>query len=151
MLTLDVVTLTLSGLLAGNEFAIAAWVHPALSRLPDSAHFPAGKALAQLLGRVMPFWYALILVLTAGLAVLDHRSTGTWPWLIVGSAGVLLLTIVFTIAFLVPINNRVAAWTDEINLADWKVLRSKWDQLHRWRVVLLTTAFVLLATGLLRR
>ena len=56
MLTLDTMALTVAGLLVGNEFAIAASVHPTLNRLPDHAHAAGASALARLLGRVMPFW-----------------------------------------------------------------------------------------------
>jgi hypothetical protein len=31
--------------------------------------------------------------------------------------------------------------------ADWKTFRSRWDLLHRWRVVLLTIAFAFLIVG----
>lgn len=94
MLIVDVVTLTLAGLVVGNELAFAAIVHPVLYRLPDPVHFAGANAFAKLLGRVMPFWYALVLVLTASLAVLEHQSTGSWPRLIVLSTGLWVLSIV---------------------------------------------------------
>lgn len=150
MLIVDVVTLTLAGLVVGNELAFAAIVHPVLYRLPDPVHFAGANAFAKLLGRVMPFWYALVLVLTASLAVLEHQSTGSWPRLIVLSTGLWVLSIVYSITSLVPINNRIASWTEETRPTNWKSFRSRWDQLHRWRVLLLTTAFALLAAGLLQ-
>ena len=149
LLILEVATLTVAGLLVGNELAIAAFVHPTLSRLPDAVHSTAASALARLLGRAMPFWYALTLVLTAALAFADHHRSGRWPSLIVLSAALWVLSIVYTIAALVPINNKIAAWTDTTRPADWKDLRSKWDTLHRWRVLLLCVAFVVLAAGIL--
>jgi hypothetical protein len=150
MLFPEVITLTVAGLLVGNELAIAVFVHPVLSRLPDPVHFAAAKALASLLGRVMPFWYALVVVLTTGLALLIDRSTGAWPRPIVCSAGLWVVSIVFSITSLVPINNRVSSWSDDTKPTDWKTFRSRWDHLHRWRVLLLTTAFALLAIGLLQ-
>jgi hypothetical protein len=147
MVILEVATLTVAGLLVGNELAIAVFVHPTLSRLPDSVHFAAATALARILGRVMPFWYALTILMTAALAVADRHRTGKWPLLIVLSAGLWVLSVVYTMSALVPINNQVAAWTEETRPANWKSLRSRWDSLHGWRVLLLTLAFVLLAVG----
>ena len=51
MLIQNVVTLIVAGLLVGNELAIAALVHPGLSRLPDPVHLAGASALAKLLGR----------------------------------------------------------------------------------------------------
>ena len=150
MLIFEVATLVVAGLLVGNELAIAVFVHPTLSRLPDSVHLSAATALARILGRVMPFWYALTILLTAALALADWHRTGSWPVLIVFSAGLWVLSIGYTIAALVPINNQIAAWTEETRPANWKSLRSKWDHLHRWRVLLLAAAFMLLAAGILQ-
>ncbi len=35
--------------------------------------------------------------------------------------------------------------------ADWKTFRSRWDLLHRWRVVLLTIAFAFLIVGVVSK
>ncbi len=150
MLALDVIALMAAGLLVGNELAIAVFVHPVLCRLPDPVHFAIAKALAKVLGQWMPLWYALVTVLTASLAFLEHRNTGSWPRLITFSAWLWVFSIVFTVTSLVPINNRVGSWTQETKPANWKTYRSKWDQLHRLRVLLLTIAFALLVIGLLR-
>ena len=151
MLTLHVTTLTVAGLLVGNEFAIAAFVHPTLNRLPDHAHAAGASALARLLGRVMPFWYALATLLACSEAALRRHETGTWPSLLLVSAILWMASIVYTILALVPINNRVASWSPDTLPTDWKSLRTRWDQLHRWRVLLLFTAWVLLTIGILKR
>ena len=150
MLFFDVITLTVAGLLVGNELAIAVFVHPILYRLPDSMHLAVAPPLAKLLGRMMPFWYALAALLTAGETLVRHHLASGWSALLVSSSALWVLTILYTLAFLVPVNNRIAAWTAQTAPADWKRFRSKWDQLHRWRVVLLTAAFILLALGILQ-
>jgi hypothetical protein len=58
-----------------------------------------------------------------------------------------MLVILYTITTLVPINNRIASWEKSTPPPDWKLFRRRWDMLHRWRVVLLTIAFVLLIVG----
>lgn len=149
MLFFDVLTLTVAGLLVGNEFAIAAFVHPTLYPLPDSAHLAIAPPLARILGKVMPPWYALTVVLVAIEAFIRWHHTGHWPRPIIASAALWALSVVYTLAMLVPINNRIASWTDQPAPASWKRDRTRWDTLHRWRVLLLTVAFVLLAIGLL--
>ena len=148
MLVLDVLTLAVAGLLVGNEFAIAAFVHPTLYRLPDQAHLAVAPALARILGRIMPFWYALTVVLVAGDAWLRWRRSAPGTPLVVASAILWTLSVVYTVGFLVPINNRIASWATAAAPAAWKLDRLRWDRLHRWRVLLLAVAFVLLAIGI---
>jgi uncharacterized membrane protein len=71
------------------------------------------------------------------------------PGLFIGSAAILwAITIVFSITMLVPINNRIAKMNPEHPYDCWLQDRSRWDQLHQVRVILLIMAFVLLLTGL---
>jgi uncharacterized membrane protein len=120
---LNVVSIIVAGLMVGNELSIAAFVHPALDRLPDDVHLPVATALARVLGS-LPIW-------------------------IVTSAILWVLATVYSITMLVPINNRIASWTNGAPPADWKTFRNRWDKLHRWRVVLLTIAFAFLTVGII--
>ena len=145
----DGFTVLVAALMVGNELAVAVFVHPTFTSLPDEEHAAAASALARLLGRVMPFWYALVLALTAVDAYLHWRADGELPRLITASAILWAVSIVFTIAALVPINNRIASWTRATRPPDWKRARQQWDRLHRWRVVLLVVALTLLLAGIL--
>ena len=49
-----------SGTLAGNELAVAPFIHPVLYSVSDAAHNTVAKPLARRLGRYMAFWYVLI-------------------------------------------------------------------------------------------
>lgn len=51
-----------SGLLVGNELAVAVFIHPVLYSVSDEAHVRVAKPLARRLGHSMPFWYAISLV-----------------------------------------------------------------------------------------
>jgi uncharacterized membrane protein len=144
---LNVVAIIVAGLMVGSELAIAAFVHPTLDRLPENVHLPAASALARVLGRFMPFWYVLVFLLTLAEVYIQWRHVGRLPVWIVTSAILWALAIVCTIAALVPINNRIASWEKVTPPADWKTFRSRWDLLHRWRVVLLTIAFAFLIVG----
>ena len=56
-------SLLTSGLLVGNELAVALFIHPVLYSVPGESHARVAKPLAGSLGRYMPFWYAASLVL----------------------------------------------------------------------------------------
>ena len=144
----DIATAAVTGLLAGNEFAVAAFVHPQLHKLDQNAHTKTAAALASVLGKAMPIWYGVALVLIFG-AAFEHRPLSSGPGLFILLAAVLwAATIVFTITMLVPINNRIAKMNPEHPYDCWLQDRSRWDQLHQVRVALLIMAFVLLLTGL---
>src|ERR1700755_1108435 len=144
---LNAVAIIVAGLMVGNELAVAVFVNPTLDRLPDVVHLPAASALARVLGRFMPFWYILVCLLTLAVALLQWHQSGRLPLWTATSAILWVSAIVYTITTLVPINNRVASWAKLTPPDDWKTFRSRWDLLHRWRVVLLTTAFALLTVG----
>ena len=148
MQTLNVIAILVAGLMVGCELSIAAFVHPTLDRLPDDVHLPAASALARVMGTVMPFWYALTLLLTLAEVVIRWHQSGRLPIWIAASAVLWMLVIVYTITTLVPINNRIASWEKSAPPPDWKTYRRRWDMLHRWRVALLTIAFTLLIVGI---
>ena len=140
---LSVVAIIVAGLMVGSELAIAMFVHPTLDRVPDQVHLPAASALARAQGRVMPFWYILVFLLTLAEVVIQWRQSGRLPIYIVISAVLWMLAILYSVIALVPINNRLKSNPPP----DWKMYRRRWDLLHRWRVVLLTIAFAFLIVG----
>jgi hypothetical protein len=144
----DIATAAVTGLMAGNEFAVAAFVHPQLRKLGDSAHLQIAPRLAGVLGKAMPIWYGFALVLILG-AAFEHRPLSSGPGLFIALAAALwVATILFSVTMLVPINNRIAKIDPEHPYDCWLQDRCRWDQLHQLRVVLLIMAFVLLLTGL---
>ena len=144
----DIATATVVGLMAGNEFAVAAFIHPQLRKLSDGPHAQTAALLARVLGKAMPVWYGVALVLIFG-AAFEHRPVSSGPGLFILLATILwVTTIVFTITMLVPINNRIAKMNPEHPYDCWLQDRSRWDQLHQVRVALLIMALVLLLTGL---
>jgi len=145
----DIATATVTGLLAGNEFAVAAFVHPQLHKLGHSTHAQTAAPLAGVLGKAMPLWYGIALLLILG-AAFEHRPISNGAGLFILLAAALwAATIVFTITTLVPINNRIAKMNPQHPYDCWLQDRSRWDQLHQTRVALLIMAFILLLTGLL--
>lgn len=140
--TLAVVTATVVGLMVGVELAVAAVVNPILLRLPAGASLAARADGGRMLGRAMPPWYVGSLILTAALAALTWGTPTATTALVV--AGVLLaLSVVLSVALLVPINNRSRTWTAESHPDDWREQHRRWDRLHHGRVAIIVVAFVL--------
>ena len=149
MEVLNVVAIVVAGLMVGCELSIAAFIHPTLDTLPEEVHLQAASAIARVMGAAMPFWYALTLLLTVVEGAIYWHTSGRLPTWIVASSVLWMLVIVCTVTILVPINNRIASWETSAPPADWKRSRSRWDLLHRRRVVVLAIAFVLLIVGIL--
>ncbi|HEX3985655.1 MAG TPA: DUF1772 domain-containing protein [Acidobacteriaceae bacterium] len=137
---LNILTTLSLGLLIGTEFAVAAFINPILRRLDDRAQLTLIQPFAARLGAAMPFWYVLSFVLLLIETVL-LRHTPQASLLITASA-IWAFVIVFTLRFLVPINNRMIrpapGTTPEQALRE----HDRWDLLHRFRVLALTAAMV---------
>ena len=137
---LDITTILLCGLLAGNELALSLFINPAIWKLNDLSIV---TELARVFGAAMPFWYALCFLLLAAEAWL-HRHTAAEP-LLLTAAILWALTIVFTLLLLVPRNNRIAAATSS---TDWLPLHRQWDRLHRVRIAAVILSTIFLISGL---
>jgi uncharacterized membrane protein len=100
------------------------------------------------LGKVMPFWYALCLVLMIVEAYLRRHQPALT--LLVVAVAIWIATIVYTVTTLVPINNRIARLASALP-EGWREEHKRWDAYHRWRILSLTIAMVCLVWGILRQ
>lgn len=138
MHTLDLFTILCLGLLTGNELAVSWFVNPAIWKLNESPQTQALSLLARSLGKVMPIWYALCLVLLTVEAYV--RRNGPHAELLQGAVVLWIIAIVYSISTLVPINNRIARLDHALPAAGWSLEHRRWDKLHRWRIAMLTIA-----------
>jgi uncharacterized membrane protein len=143
----DIATAAIAATMVGNEFAVAAFVHPQLSRLANEPHAQAAAPIAGSLGRWMPFWYAAALALILGDAF-QHRADPFALGPLLAAAILWATTIVLSVAILVPINNRIAQMDPEHPYDCWLEDRRRWDRLHKIRVEILIAALLLLLAGL---
>lgn len=141
MTVLDMATIVCTGLMIGVEFAVSAFINPVLWKLDRGAQGEAIRMFAARLGFVMPFWYAVGLVLLLAetfvarhQAVFVRAAAATAIWMIV---------ILLTLLLLVPINNRLARAEIREMTPDEERSHRKWDRMHRWRVAALTAAMVI--------
>ncbi|HMF54244.1 MAG TPA: anthrone oxygenase family protein [Edaphobacter sp.] len=144
---IDILTIVLAGLMVGNELTVSLFINPVMWKLDAQAQTRALSLFAGLLGRVMPFWYALCLVFFLIESFVRRGDPAFFPLL---AASILWAIIILaTIFLLVPINNRVAALAANAPLEQWLPEHKRWDRLHRVRVLLLLVALVLVVNTLL--
>lgn len=144
---LATVTTVWIGLMVGVEVAVAVFVNPIFDRLPGNAGLTARSDGARVLGRVMPFWYISSVVLSgiwAGTGWGHPRTV-----LVVVAAVLLLTSVVMSVTLLVPINSRVARWSDGQIPPDWRDQVQRWDRFHHVRVGIIVAAFTLLVVACL--
>jgi uncharacterized membrane protein len=89
----------------------------------------------------MPFWYACNLLLLIAEWVPLRRTAGV-P-LLAAAVGSWVVVILFTLVFLVPINNRLAREEAHASAEQAHREHKRWDSLHRARVIALIVAMVL--------
>jgi hypothetical protein len=143
----DIITILAIGLMIGTEFAVSAFINPVVQQLEETAQAKILSLFAHLLGKVMPVWYALSLVLMLVEAYL-RRHEPKLPSLLIAAA-TWIAVIVYSIAALVPIANRVAVLESGALPAGWRQEHKRWDTLHRWRIFLLVVSMVFLLEGIL--
>ena len=140
---LDIVAVFVLLVMLGVELSVSAFVNPIAWRLEAEPQAKMLSRFAVVLGRVMPGWYAACLALLAAETWL-RRGTPQFELLLAAGA-ILLVTIVATLMFLVPLNNQVAS-----RVAGWQGAHRTWDRRHRLRIVALAAASVLLLDALVR-
>lgn len=137
---LPIVAVVVVGLMVGVEASVAFVINPIVDRLPENAGLLARSAGGRMLGRLMPFWYIASLVLTGATALVrDDGAAAAWT-----AAALLVVSVIMSVALLVPINNRGMTWTPETAPADWREQIGRWDRWHVVRVAVIVAAFTLL-------
>jgi uncharacterized membrane protein len=144
---LQVLTIAVAGLMVGNELSVAAFLHPSLRRLPDNMHARVRRDFAVLFGRVMPFWYVAVALLSIVLAWMGPSFGSTSGRLLLAAVILWLVTIVYTLILPAPLNSRIAAWPLESMLVDWQAQGKRWDTFHAIRMFMLVAAFLCLVMG----
>jgi hypothetical protein len=139
-----IVLITSTALLLGNEFSIAFFIHPSLSRTDHERFIPAIQVFAKLFGMIMPFWMAgtvLLHLVLAWVVWTTNQSAGLFT---LYAALIWAVIVIFSVIFPVPINKRVGSWNPSDLPPNWKSERRLWDMYNSIRVILIGLAFVLL-------
>lgn len=137
---LDLLLIVSAGLMIGVEFSVSVFINPVMRKLPPEPQSFALSLFASRLGFVMPFWYGGCLLLLLAEAYLRRATSAFVPLLC--AAGLWAAVIIFTIAVLVPINNRIAKLDSTSPATNWRGEHDRWDLLHKIRILLLFIAFL---------
>ena len=130
-------------LMVGSELSVSAFVDPSAWLLDPEPQSKMLSHYAAVLGKVMPFWYGVGLVLL-GVETWLCRHTPDFAILLVASLLWLLATL-GSIILLVPLNNQVIAASP-----GWQAAHRLWDSRHRVRIVALAVAAILFAYVVVR-
>jgi len=150
-LTLQLLCVLVIGLMCGSELNVAAFGHPTLNRQPLEVHIPVRAALANLFGRVMPFWMTGSALLNL-ILLLPFEGLAGFAWRLTAVAFAIQIgAIIFSLAAPVPINNRISRWISSSLPGDWKKQEHLWDIYHWFRTAALVIAFGLLSLSLATR
>jgi uncharacterized membrane protein len=134
------------GFTASAEFASFAFVHPVIGRLEPGNHIRVEQGLLRTFGRVMPALMPLSAVVTVAYAAADDGGGGdALRWV---AAGLVLTSVVTTLAVNVPINAATSRWDPEQPPADWRAIRQRWERFQGIRTVPLLIAFILICLAI---
>jgi hypothetical protein len=144
---LDIITILCIGLMVGNELTVSLFINPVMWQLEEQAQAKALSLFSRYLGKAMPIWYILSLVLLIAEAYLRRNQPALAPLL--AAIIIWIAVILYTVTTLVPINNRIAVLTASLP-TQWRSEHKKWDTLHRLRILLLIIAMICLTHALLK-
>jgi len=110
-----------------------------------------GKAIIANVAVPMSIIMPLTLLLQLIAAVLV-RNVNRSSFALYNSAFVLMvLTLIFTVAVEVPIDNKIRTWTEASIPSNWESLRLKWDQFHTLRTFTSIASVAFFSWGLIKR
>jgi uncharacterized membrane protein len=128
----------LVGIIAGLLFGTAI-EQQQLSALDAQGWVTARQSIDAVFSKLLPWiWNSALLLLFAS-AYLTHSINRA---LFVVSGLLLLVGIVVTLIFEVPINKQIAVWTPSTMPPNWTSLRDRWVRFHWLRTVAGIAAFV---------
>jgi hypothetical protein len=134
------------GFAANAEFASFAFVHPVIRRLESEDHIRVEQGLLRTFGRVMPVLMPLSAGVTVAYAVAGNGGGGdVLRWV---ASGLVLLSVVTTLAVNVPINAATSRWDPAHPPLDWRATRRRWEQFQAFRTVPLPIAFILICLAI---
>lgn len=128
------------GLLIGTELTVSVFINPMLRKLDDHAHARAISLFAARLGRAMPFWYGLSLLLLVIETIVERHELGNS--LLIAACAIWFAVIMLSVLVLVPINNRMMQLDAHSFPEEAQREHRRWTNLHHLRVTALIVAMI---------
>ncbi|MCK9920541.1 DUF1772 domain-containing protein [Frankia sp. AgPm24] len=143
---LVVISLVLTGLVAGTMTIGLVAVRPAMHTLPATTYVTVKQAFDVSYPKFMKPLQITSLFSTVALAVAAAVAGPTTSAILAAIAAVAVFTnIIVTVRGDLPINNAMATWTPDAPPSDWQSHRARWDFFNSIRTIAALTALVLLA------
>jgi len=119
-----------AGVMWGTWLSLARTMtgYDAATFLTDGKHMIENLAL--------PMAVLMIAAIVVGLAVvvmLFRAGSTAAAWLATAGLALMVAVLVITLAVEVPIDNRIADWTEATLPPDWRQIRSRWAAFHTLR------------------
>ncbi len=146
MMLLKLVTLLLSGLLAGA--VVLVWVGDRPFDMSPRLYVEFQQARISALTLPMPLLGASTTIF-AILLTLSLRGQQSAFYLTLAATLCFVAGMAVTVAFNMPINNQVVVWSAGAPPADWWQLRDRWWSWHIVRTLLSIAAFISLLLSIL--
>lgn len=145
---LQVITLIVTGWVAGAESGSWICVHPVIAKLTPQQQIVFQKGLLKTFGRIMPVLMILIMVLGVLLYICNPQKSGVSGVLQLANIILLISAIITTVFFNVPINISTRNWKVENYSTEWKRTRKLWRFFQGYRSLIFIIVFILLAISL---
>jgi hypothetical protein len=139
-----VISVVLTGLIAGQMLAIAVANHAARS-LPETSWTLRFQVEDKLFSKTMPPFLLLPLI---GLIWSAFLTTTMQRAMFVAAAALEVIVLMITMAVEVPINTQVQSWTAGSAPSMWPATRDRWLRFHWLRTLVGACAFASAAIGL---
>jgi len=110
-----------------------------------------GKAIIANVAVPMSIIMPLTLLLQLIAAVLVRNVNRSSVALYNSAFVLMVLTLIFTVAVEVPIDNKIRTWTEASIPSNWESLRLKWDQFHTLRTFTSIASVAFFSWGLIKR
>ena len=142
---LGFLALVLVGFTACAEFGSYAFFHPVLRALDAAPRIRVEQGLLKTVGRAMPVLMPMSSLLVLAYAVFGPERGPVIDVLRWAAVPAMLVSVITTLLFNVPINTATARWDADNPPPDWERTRRRWEAFQGVRAWLLLVGFVLLA------
>jgi uncharacterized membrane protein len=139
----QVVTIVLFALVMGVFWGTWFSLSRTMDQLSPETFVAVGHEMIQNLGTPMAILlpFALLSALTTLVLARQEGHAAAFWWLLTGFL-LMVAALVATLAVLVPIDNRIEAWTAATLPTDWRSIQSRWELWHTIRTFLSIAAVV---------
>ncbi len=150
MTVIKVLALCAVGFLAGAWTLGTFVVVPAQRELTATVYAAVEQANTSFGQRYLPVLSGSSVVLLSTLLFVDRHRRSLNRGLLTAAGVLIVVTVVFTAAVMVPLNAEVDSWSVQAPPVDWQQTRDAWHTGQAFRTLLAVPAFVLVAIAIVR-